>query len=24
VAERMDPIFYSDVPVAVNKALSIA
>ena len=24
VAERMDPIFYSDVPVAANKALSIA
>jgi ATP-dependent Lon protease len=24
VAERMDPIFYSDVPVAANKALSIS
>ena len=24
VAERMDPIFFSDAPVAVNKALSIA
>ena len=24
VTERMDPIFYSDAPVAVNKALGIA
>lgn len=24
VAERMDPIFFSDAPIAVNKALSIA
>lgn len=24
VAERMDPIFYSDAPIAVNKALGIA
>lgn len=24
VAERLDPIFYSDAPVAANKALTIA
>jgi ATP-dependent Lon protease len=24
VVERMDPIFYSDAPVAANKALSIS
>jgi ATP-dependent Lon protease len=24
VAERMDPIFYSDAPVAANKALSLS
>jgi ATP-dependent Lon protease len=24
VAERLDPIFYGDAPVAANKALSIA